>query len=486
MTDIELDDVGQPFLQPSKKAPTAPGIDWAFQASRPVTDKYDVLFEGYELHVDSQDWRTSTLLKLQIFAGYLNFTLFGLGDQTIGTIIPRLEEYYEADDSQTALIFLASTAGYFTMAMITEALHRKLGVRGVGILGTACMSFAYLVLFQKPPFFVFVSVCFFLGLGCGSLDASFNGWMGNLMDSNQLLGILHGCYGIGCMISPPLVTWLMERSKNPWDWNQYYLVLSVYAASCMVFFAIVFRNETAAKYKYDVLLKEARRQHADQKNDPDFDDTVDLSSMSSESESASLTMSLRSKLVWLLSVIMFLYVGSEVAFGTWLVTFMTRIKHTSFVYASYLATTFWLGLTLGRIFLGFVTAYYFKNELNANLCYIVCSLVGNVCFCLLALTPYLNAMFPVVLLLGLFVGPIFPTTVTAAIAVLPVKFHASGVGFICAFGGGGAAAIPFLVGLVAETSDVGLRFYPFIIAFFYAILSAAWYLLKLRNSNKLP
>ncbi|KAM9916610.1 hypothetical protein OXX59_009864, partial [Metschnikowia pulcherrima] len=122
--------------------------------------------------------------------------------------------------------------------------------------------------------------------------------------------------------------------------------------------------------------------------------------------------------------------------------------------------------------------------LNANWCYIALSLLGQVMFCLVALTKYTRLLFPIVLFSGLFVGPIFPTNITAAIRILPAKFHASGVGFICAFGGGGAAAVPFLVGIVAQASDLGLRFYPFIIALLYLVLLAFWSVVRTRNMQK--
>ncbi|OBA23744.1 MFS general substrate transporter [Metschnikowia bicuspidata var. bicuspidata NRRL YB-4993] len=499
--DIELEDVGAPFLGNTKQTEAA---DFGRLAQRSVADSYSVEFEGCDVAVDSLDWRNSVLLRLQVLAGFCNFVLFGLADQTIGTVIPVLEDYYEMDDMRTGFIFLAQTAGYFVMALATELCHRRLGVRGVGVLGALSMALAYLVIHQRPPYSVFVAAYFISGLGFGSLDASFNGWMSNLVDLNQLLGILHGCYGIGCMISPPLVTRLLEKETNPWAWNDYYLVLSSIAAVCTVYFGVVFRHETPAKYRFMVLMNEARKAR-----EVSWDEVSDIESLDTSTTEASgledlaasadppepkefaadlvpLSVALGSKQVWLFSLLMFIYVGAESAFGTWLVTFLTRINGLSYKLLSYMATTFWMGLTLGRIFLGFVTAHYFRNEFNANWCYMALSLLGHVMFCIVVLTPYTWPLFPIVLFLGLFVGPIFPTNIVAAIRVLPVKFHASGVGFICAFGGGGAAAVPFLVGLIAEASDLGLRFFPTTVALLYLGLLVFWTVVRSKYIPKLP
>lgn len=468
---IELEDLHQPFLEtPKNQGNESAEVDFTALAEKPQNEKYTVTYNGEEIVVDSADWRDSTLLKLQITASYCNFILFGLAEQTLGTIIPKLQEHYNIDDLNTGYIFLASVAGYFSMALLTEATHRRLGVRGVVILGTSCMTLGYLLLSTKPPFPLFIFCYILSGIGFGSLDAGLNGWMGNLVDLNQLLGILHGCYGIGCMISPPLITHLIDRKNNPWVWNNYYLVLSAIAASCLIFFSVVFRHETPGKYQFLVILKETRRSLEDKDADTESDSDAGA-------ELASLAQSLRSKLVWFFSIIMFVYVGAEVAFGAWLVTFLLRIKKLSYKVSSYMATTFWTGLTAGRICLGFVTAHYFHSELTANLAYIVLSLAGYILFCLFAFTKAYWLLFVIVFVTGLFVGPIFPTTIVASIEILPVKYHASGVGFICAFGGGGGAAVPFLIGLVAEASELGLRFYPFIITSLFGALLVAWLLM---------
>lgn len=457
MLDVELEEINVPFL--SKSGSSSPSLgpqpDLLRYASIPASEAYTAEFEGEVLEVESQDWRTSNLLRVQIVLCFLNFVVFGLGDQTIGTIIPKLQAHYKIDDLHIGFIFLALTSGYFTMALLSEICHRRLGVRGVGIMGLTCMTLGFLVGSTEPPYIVFVMCYALIGIGCGILDSSINGWMGDLVDSNQLLGILHGGYGVGCMISPPLVTRLIE--KNNWAWSQYYIVLSCISASGMIFFTVVFRNETPLMYKFSVLIKEIKR------NDETDGGMV----------SATLGQALKSRLVWLFSIVMFFYVGAEVAFGAWLVTFLTRIRKFPYRFSSYMATAFWTGLTLGRICLGFVTAHYFNSELAANLVYILLSLASYVLFTMFAFSAK-NLLFPIVLVAGLFVGPIFPTTIVASIEILPAKFHATGVGFICAFGGGGSAVLPFVIGLVAERTSGGLAHYPIIITAIYVMLSAAW------------
>lgn len=61
------------------------------------------------------------------------------------------------------------------------------------------------------------------------------------------------------------------------------------------------------------------------------------------------------RVTWLCSLFLLGYVGVEVALGGWIVTFMIRVRHGGAFDSGMTATGFWLGITVGRIILGFVT-----------------------------------------------------------------------------------------------------------------------------------
>lgn len=450
--------------------------------------KYSVYYQGEELFIDSSDWRTSSLLKIQILTSFSVFILFGLAEQAVGALLPKLQDHYDINDLEVSFIFLCSVSGYVIMAILNEFTHKMLGIKGVAIMGCIFMTTCYLIVSFKPPYFILLLCYIGNGIGFGSLDAGLNGWMGYLADSNQLLGILHGCYGIGCMITPPLVTTMLERKKNPWPWNQYYVVLVVTGSVALLMMILSFRYETPLKYKYMLEMKNKRQTRGDdgelnnkrlaRGEDIEMQDLGESVSTNEEDAedtgSASFSDTLKYPLVWILSLILFIYVGGEVAFGSWLITFLLRIKKLSYKLSSYLATSFWSGLTVGRIGLGFVTAHYFKSELVANLVYIVCSFAGFMVFWLFAFADVTGLLFVIVFVTGAAVGPIFPTTIVTSLKILPVKYHTAGIGFICALGGGGAAAVPFLIGLIAESSDLGLRSFPLIVAVMFGVLMVMW------------
>lgn len=61
------------------------------------------------------------------------------------------------------------------------------------------------------------------------------------------------------------------------------------------------------------------------------------------------------RVAWLVSFFLFLYVGIEVALGGWIVVFMINVRSGEEFGSGMVATGFWMGLTIGRVVLGFIT-----------------------------------------------------------------------------------------------------------------------------------
>lgn len=55
---------------------------------------------------------------------------------------------------------------------------------------------------------------------------------------------------------------------------------------------------------------------------------------------------------------MLLYVGAEVTIGGWLVTFMLNVRNGTPSASSLVASGFWIGITVGRFALGWITSYF--------------------------------------------------------------------------------------------------------------------------------
>jgi MFS family permease len=172
------------------------------------------------------------------------------------------------------------------------------------------------------------------------------------------------------------------------------------------------------------------------------------------------------RVTWLCALFLFAYVGVEVALGGWITDFMLRVRHGS-PFASGMTTTgYWLGMTVGRVVLGFVTPKI--GEKLAILIYLPICLGLEL---LLWLVPQFYVSTVAVAFQGFFLGPMFPAAVVAATKLLPRHLHVSSIGFAAAFGGCGAAVFPFAVGAIAQAKGVQVL-QPVVVA----LLAVIWLL----------
>lgn len=128
---------------------------------------------------------------------------------------------------------------------------------------------------------------------------------------------------------------------------------------------------------------------------------------------------------------------------------MLAVRNAEPFIAGLSVTFFWLGLTIGRVTLGFVTGRI--GEKLAITVYLLLSIALQLVYWLV---PSSVASIVSVAFLGVFLGPLFPAAIVAATKLLAPDYHVSAIGFAAAFGGGGAAVFPFVVGAIAQAKGV--------------------------------
>ena len=146
---------------------------------------------------------------------------------TLQAIIPYLEDYYELTYIVVSLVFLSPLGGYVGAALLNNWLHVHFGQRGIALIGPTCHIIAYTGIAAHPPYPALVVLFIAAGFGNGVVDAGWNVWAGNMANSNELLGFLHGFFGLGAVLSPLAATSLI--TKKGWHWHQFYYIM----ASCI-------------------------------------------------------------------------------------------------------------------------------------------------------------------------------------------------------------------------------------------------------------
>ncbi|CAG8934513.1 unnamed protein product [Penicillium salamii] len=365
----------------------------------------------------------STIWKLT--ATFWCAMVMGANDAAYGAIIPYLETYYQKSYTVVSLIFLSPFVGYALSAILSNLIHQNLGRRGIAVIAPSCHVTAFAIISTHPPFAVLVVFYVLIGLGSGFHNAAWNVWIGNMANSNEVLGFFHGFYGIGATISPLVATTLI--TKAGWQWYSYYYLMTGGAALALIYTAAAFWDETSDKYQQENASLAG-----------------DAGGAVSQTRAA-----LTHKVTWICAVFLFLYGGIEVAIGGWIVVFMTNVRHGGAFESGMAETGFWLGITVGRFVLGFVSPRI--GEKLSVAIYILFAIALELIFWLV---PEFIVSAVAVSLVGFFMGTIFPGVVIVATRMLPRNIHVAAIGFAAAFSMGGGAVFPFMIGAIAQAKGV--------------------------------
>ncbi|KAK3683529.1 major facilitator superfamily domain-containing protein [Podospora appendiculata] len=391
-----------------------------------------------ELH---QKWNESGTSMYRFLTTIYSFILMGMSDAAIGALIPYIETYYNISYTVVSLVFLSPFVGYLLAALTNNLVHYHFGQVGVAVISPLCRLAGYIPIALHPPYAALPVVMLLVGFGNGLEDSAWNAWIGNMHQANELLGLLHGAYGLGATIGPLIATAMVTKAGLPW-YTFYYVMIGV-AAGEFLLTTTAFWGATGAVYRAKHMAanggKRTTTRHV-----------------------------LREPITWLMALFLLGYVGAEVSLGGWIVTFMLRVRNAEPFMAGLIVTFFWLGLTVGRVVLGFVT-----GRIGEKLAITVYLLLSVALELLYWLVPSFVASAIFVSFLGFFLGPLFPAAIVAATKLLPGDYHVSAIGFAAAFGGGGAAIFPFAVGAIAQSKGV-MVLQPIVLAILVFILLMWW------------
>jgi fucose permease len=129
-----------------------------------------------------------------------------------------------------SLVFLAPFVGYTAAALLNNAIHMRFGQRGIAFIAPVAKIICYVVACTHPPYPVLPVIFAISGFGNGLEDGAWNAWIGNMDKANELLGVLHGAYGLGATLSPLIATTMITKGHLQW-YTFYYLMVSTSQAS---------------------------------------------------------------------------------------------------------------------------------------------------------------------------------------------------------------------------------------------------------------
>jgi fucose permease len=373
-----------------------------------------------------------TTAGFQTMTYYAAFVALGFAGAVIGPTLPGLAQQTRAQVSQISFLFTAHSLGYLVGSYAGGRLYDRTRLSGhrvmAGMLGI--MAVMMCLIPQVPLLWLLTVAVAILGWAEGTLDVGGNTllvWVhGNKV--GPFMNALHFAWGVGALVAPVFVAQAI-LSSGEITWAYWGLAL------LMVPPAIGLLRAPSPS----VPVPETRQ--VDQRS--------------------------ADRLLILVVLFFFLFVGSESSMGGWLATYGIA-RGLSAANAAYLVSAFWGSFTVARA-LSIPMAHWRPSVV----------LFGDLAACLAGVLSLLiwpdstAALWIGAILFGFGMAAIFPTTVTLSGTLMPITGSVTGWFFVGSSLGG--MTIPWVIGQLFE--PVGPQAVPLVVT--CAILLATGVLLIL-------
>ena len=264
---------------------------------------------------------------------YIAFISLGLPDSLLGSAWPSMYPTLGVPVSYAGLISMIISFGTIVSSLNSDRLTRALGTGKVTALSVAMTAAALFGFSVSTQFWMLCLWAIPYGLGAGSVDAALNNYVA-LHYRSRHMSWLHCMWGIGTMISP-MVMGRVLAGGGPWTSGYRYIALFQILLSAVLFFSLpLWQGRTAG----------------------------------TEAEAASPQALSLGQVFCLpgakeVMLCFFCYCALETTAGLWASSYLTLSKGVPADTAAAFAGLFYLGITVGRGFCGFVTLRFNDTQM---------------------------------------------------------------------------------------------------------------------------
>jgi len=331
------------------------------------------------------------------------FIALGLTVGSLGPTLPGLAEQTHVGLSAISYLFTARSIGFALGAVRSGKLFDNRP--GNPLMAATLMAMAIMMALVplSPHLLVLLAVMLMLGAAEAVVDVGANtlvGWVHGIRVA-PFMNAMHSFFGVGALIAPVVVA---QTASFNYPTTYAYFVVALLLLPVAAF-TLRLRSPIPAA---------AEKQ-----------------------EDSSVT---NARLVLLVALFLFFYVGAEASFAGWIFTYTLELKLSGATRAAYLTSLFWGSLTFGRIV---------SIPLAARLRPLAI-LTGSLAGCLISvgLMLLIPRSFAVVVLgtagLGLSMASIFPTTLSFAGRRMSMTGQVTG--WFVLMSSAGAMIVPLIIG----------------------------------------
>jgi fucose permease len=358
----------------------------------------------------------------------LTMANFGISGALLGVAWPTMRTTYGVSLDTVGVLLATSTMGFMLGGMASGPITARMGAGRlmavssvVRTAGVAAMTFA-------PSWWTMVLAGVFNGLGAGGLEVGMNNHLANHHGAGPM-NWLHAAYGIGATGGPLLMTAILTRGMS-WRWG--YGVAAITQALLMVYYIAAAGQLQEAATSLDDGDPATRR--------------------------ASMGQTLLRPIAWFGILLFILYTGVEVSGGQWIYPLFTEARAIPAQVAGVWISVYWGALTAMRLLAG-----AFANRIDTDTLLRTCMLGVIIGAGLLWWGSVPAVSFAGVALMGAALAPIYPTLMSVTPERVGKVYAANVIGLQTASAGIGAAGLPALAGVLAESTGLEIVG-PFLLA----------------------
>lgn len=373
---------------------------------------------------------------------YFGYFVIGLVITVIGPLIPVLQHSFGLSLGEVGRVFVAQGVGYAVAVLLGGALSDRIGRRPVLLAGSVGLSVSFLAFFAATTWPVALFLFFVASVAAGTVESAINSLAVDLSgdEASRILNLLHFFPAAGAVVGPFVASRLL-----PYGWHMPFLAIGAFL---VIFFllALLHREGASAPSPPPAEATRSALFHWRLYGDPRL---------------------------LILAFLLALYVGGEASISGWSFSHATESLNASTTVGSAVTSLFWLGLMVGRMICSRISYNIHAMTLTAWM-----GVAGAVAY-----LPAIGTTSPIFLAVltyasGVLIGGLFPTVVAHAAHVFPAHVGAA-TGFIIAVCSIGGAAVPAVVGAIADW--YGIR--TGLIAVILSLVGVAFLALKAKDPN---
>jgi len=330
----------------------------------------------------------------------------GINGGWIGPFIPEISRTVHLPIERVGLIVSAAAAGSLISVLVAGEINQQLSAQKILIGAMALFTAGLAGLAASPGLMGLLCAGFLLGLANGGIDIGANALIVELNRERlaSALNYLHVLFGVGALLGPLMVSGSFA-TRVPYWW--------VFGGGALACATIAFRLGV----------------------------TRALEVRTAAAPGDGFIAMLAHPLIWVVSGVMFLYVGAEIGIGAWLFLYLRMAGALGPMLASSGVSLYWLGLVCGRAFSGRLGHRIALPQFT-----MLASALSAAALVLLIATPAAGGLAAsAIFLIGFGYGPVFPNMIAVGAARFPAEVGRM-TSIVVASGALGAIVAPWIMG----------------------------------------